>query len=102
MDRVTMLKQVLEQNPNDVFARYGLALEYKNAGDVEGAMTEFKKLLEAHPDYVPGYQMAAQTLMSADRNQEARKLLDQGISCARRVNNSKALNEMEQMLADLR
>jgi tetratricopeptide (TPR) repeat protein len=101
MDRVAMLKQVLEQNPNDAFARYGLALEYKNSGDVEGAMAEFKKLLEANPDYVPGYQMAAQTLLAADRTEEARRLFADGIACARRVNNTKALNEMEQMLAEL-
>ncbi len=96
-----MLKQVLEQNPNDAFARYGLALEYKNAGDVDGAMAEFKKLLAAHPDYVPGYQMAAQTLLTADRVDEGRKFLAEGVACARRVNNTKALNEMEQMMAEL-
>ncbi len=96
-----MLKQVLEQNPNDAFARYGLALEYKNAGDVDGAMAEFNKLLEANPDYVPGYQMAAQTLLAADRTEEARKYFADGIACARRVNNTKAVNEMEQMLAEL-
>ncbi len=96
-----MLKQVLDQNPNDAFARYGLALEYKNAGDMDGAIAEFKKLLELHPDYVPAYQMAAQTLLAADRSREAQKMLVDGIACARRVNNAKALNEMEQMLADL-
>ncbi len=101
MNRAEMLKQVLEQNPKDAFARYGLALEYKNAGDVDAAIAEFKKLLETHPDYVPGYQMAAQTLLAADRGDQARQLLAGGIACARRLNNTKALTEMEEMLADL-
>ena len=37
-------------------------------------LAEFARLLEFNPDYVPGYQMAAQTLMRAGRNDEARKI----------------------------
>jgi predicted Zn-dependent protease len=101
INRAEMLKQFLQENPNDAFARYGLALEHARAGDVEAAMTEFRKLLEIHPDYVPAYQMAAQTLLGAGRSEEGRKLLVGGITCARRTGNQHALSEMETMLAEL-
>ena len=101
MDRTAMLKQVLQENPRDAFARYGLALEYANNGDAETALAEFARLLEFNPDYVPGYQMAAQTLMRAGRHDEARKMLAEGISCATRTGNQHALSEMEGMLAEL-
>ena len=52
--RLDILKSMVEQNPNDAFARYGLAMEYKNASDWEGAMREFHALIEAHPDYPRG------------------------------------------------
>jgi Tfp pilus assembly protein PilF len=96
-----MLKQFLEENPCDAFARYGLALEYANQGDTETALAEFARLLEFNPDYVPGYQMAAQTLMRAGRNDEARKMLADGIACAARGGNQHARSEMESMLAEL-
>jgi tetratricopeptide (TPR) repeat protein len=101
MDRVAMLTEILSQNPNDAFARYGLALEYSKQGDVEHAMEEFGKLLSVHPDYTAGYFMAAQTLAKADRADEARKMLGDGISSAKRTGNAHAQAEMEGMLAEL-
>ena len=101
MDRVTMLNEILAQNPNDAFARYGLAMEYSNRGDVPAAMAEFGKLLAAHPDYTPGYFMAAQTLARADRTEEARQMVQDGIASAKRTGNGHALWEMEAMLAEL-
>jgi tetratricopeptide (TPR) repeat protein len=62
MDRIALLTEVLAQNPTDAFARYGLAMEYSNSGEVERALEEFGRLLATHPDYTAGYFMAAQTL----------------------------------------
>lgn len=101
MDRVAMLNEVLSQNPTDAFARYGLALEYSNAGEIERALEEFGKLLTAHPDYTAGYFMAAQTLAKADRVEEAKKMLVDGIASARKTGNGHAQSEMEGMLAEL-
>ena len=42
------------QNPADSFLRYGLAMEYQNAGDLEAAVREFRALMEANPDYSAG------------------------------------------------
>jgi len=101
MDRVAMLQEILSQNPDDAFARYGLALEHSNRGNVEVALEEFSKLLSAHPDYTAGYFMAAQTLARADRTDEARKMLADGVASAKRTANAHAQSEMEAMLADL-
>jgi len=101
MDRIAILSEILTQNPNDAFARYGLALEYSNGGNVEQAMQEFAKLLSVHPDYTAGYFMAAQTLAKADRLDEARKMLGDGILSAKRTGNAHAQSEMEGMLTDL-
>jgi predicted Zn-dependent protease len=101
MDRIAMLNEILAQNANDAFARYGLAMEYSNAGEVERAMEEFSKLLSAHPDYTAGYFMAAQTLAKAERNDEAKKMLADGIASAQRTGNAHAQSEMEAMLEEL-
>jgi tetratricopeptide (TPR) repeat protein len=102
MDRAEMLKQFLEQNPNDAFARYGLAMEYSRAGEIETALAEFKKLLELHPDYTAGYQMAGQMLSVAGRYQEARHMLESGIATAERAGNKHAQEEMQGLLQELR
>lgn len=102
MDRIAMLQEVLAQNPKDTFARYGLAMEYVNRGETSNALAEFRTLLEGNPDYAAGYQMAAQTLMKAGRNEEAQKMLEDGIACAIRIRNQHARSEMETMLDELR
>jgi predicted Zn-dependent protease len=102
MDRVAMLNEVLSQNPNDAFARYGLAMEYSKTGETDRAMEEFAKLLAAHPDYTAGYFMAAQTLASANRVDEAKRMLVDGISSAVRTGNSHAQSEMTAMLDELK
>jgi len=97
-----MLKLVLEQNPNDAFARYGLAMEYSRAGEIETALAEFRKLLEAHPDYIAGYQMAGQMLAAAGRYPEARQMLETGMARAERAGNKHAREEMQGLLMELR
>ena len=96
-----MLTQFLEQNPGDAFARYGLAMEYSNAGQTEQALAEFNKLLELHPDYTNGYFMAAQTLERAGRTAEAKKMLEKGLEAARRTGNKHAMSEMSGMLEEI-
>ena len=101
MDRVAMLSEILTQNPNDAFARYGLAMEYSNRGETEQALAEFQKLLAVHPDYTAGYFMAAQTLVRAERTDEARKMLQDGIQSAQRTHNAHAQSEMEGLQMEL-
>jgi thioredoxin-like negative regulator of GroEL len=102
MDRIAALNEILADNPADACARYGLAMEFSKSGDVSRALEEFGKLLAANPDYTPGYFMAAQTLATAGRTDEARKMLVDGIGCARRTGNTHAQSEMTAMLDELK
>lgn len=101
MDKIAMLREILAQNPNDAFARYGLAMEQANQGDAEAALAGFSELTTLHPDYTAGYQMSAQLLIKAGRSNEALQRLESGIAAARRTGNTLALNEMSNMLDEL-
>jgi predicted Zn-dependent protease len=101
MDRIDMLKEILTQDPNHTFARYALAMEYANSGQSDRALEEFGKLLSANPDYAAGYFMAAQTLVKANRTQEAKEMLQSGIAAAQRKGDSHAQSEMQAMLEEI-
>ena len=101
MDRIALLTEILTANPEDSFARYGLALEYSKAGQTEQALAEFKTLIEKNPDYTPAYFMAAQTLAGASRTGEAKRMLVDGIASAVRTGNKHAQSEMTAMLEEL-
>ena len=101
MDRIAALNDILTENPKDAFARYGLAMEYSKQGDFDRALAEFAILIENHPNYTAAYFMAAQTLVQAERAEDAKKMLHDGIASARRSGNLHAQSEMEALLVEL-
>lgn len=101
MDKIATLREILEQDPQNALARYGLAMEFAGKGDNDTALSEFDRLLADHPDYTAGYFMSAQTLARAGRQAEAKQRLIDGTACARRTGNQHALREMQAMLDEL-
>jgi predicted Zn-dependent protease len=95
------LEDFLAKNPNDAFTRYGIALECVREGDLPSAESHFRTLLQSNPDYVPGYQMYAQTLAQNQRPEDAKSILTEGIKAAIRQGNQHARSEMEGLLMQL-
>lgn len=99
--RVDMLKQILADDPTNTLARYGLAMEYAGAGDADTALAEFNALIESNPEYANAYFMAAQTLVRAERKDEAKDFLGRGIAAAQRAGNRHAESEMQALFDEL-
>jgi predicted Zn-dependent protease len=97
MDKIAALTEILTADPTNAFARYGLAMEHISQGNTDTALTEFTTLIQHNPDYVPAYQMSAQTLVKLGRTEEAATRLHEGIAAANRTHNQHALAEMEAM-----
>src|ERR1700721_582229 len=97
MDKLAALNEILQLDPTNTFARYGLAMEHNAHGPPDLALTEFPPPIPHNPDYVPAYQMSAQTLIKLGRTAEALTRLHEGIAVANRTNNQHALAEMEGM-----
>lgn len=100
-DRIATFQQLLEANPDDAFARYGLAMEYRRLGNLQMALEEFDRLRERQPGYTSGYQMAAQLLLDRGDMAAARERLQQGIACAQAEKNARAMREMQGMLEEV-
>src|ERR1017187_9117079 len=94
-NRLTILKTLLEQNPNDTFTRYGLAMEYVKAGELEQATQEFRAVLAVNADYSYAYFHGGQTLEKLGQLDEARAMYEQGIAAARRTGDQKGSAELQ-------
>ena len=101
MDKLAALNEILQLDPANAFARYGLAMENMARGIPETALAEFATCIEHNPDYVPAYQMSAQTLAKLDRTGEAIARLEAGIAAATCTGNQHALAEMEALRDEL-
>jgi Flp pilus assembly protein TadD len=93
--RLESLKNLVAQNPQDSFLRYGLAMEHRNSGDLESAMHEFQTLMESNPDYAATYFHAGQTLERLGREDEARAVYEHGIEVTTRKGDQHARSELQ-------
>ena len=101
MDKIAALNEILQLDPANAFARYGLAMEHIGQGNTDKGLEEFTTLIAHNPDYVPAYQMSAQTLAKLNRTDEALARLHEGIATANRTGNQHALAEMEGLREEL-
>ncbi len=81
-NRVDILKQMVSQDPNNGFARYGLAMEYANSGHLEHAVAEFRTLLQHDETYAAAYYHGGQALEKLDKVDEARAMYEKGIEAS--------------------
>jgi len=93
--RLDILKSMVAQNPQDSFSRYGLAMEYRNRGDLEGAVREFRSLIEVNPNYCYAYFHGGQALERLGRLEEAAELYRQGIEASVRSGDPHARGEIQ-------
>ncbi len=77
--RLEVLRSMVEQQPDNAFSRYGLAMEYAKSGNLDSAAAEFEQLLARNPDYAAGYFHGGQTLEKLGRLEEARARYRKGI-----------------------
>jgi tetratricopeptide (TPR) repeat protein len=93
--RLDILKSMVEQNPSDSFSRYGLAMEYRNGGDLEAAISEFRSLIAVNPNYGYAYFHGGQTLERLGRIEEAAEMYRAGIEAADRSGDQHARSEIQ-------
>ena len=99
--RLEILIKLVERNPQDSFARYGLAMEYARQEQYDQAMEHFQKLWEINPDYAATYYQAGQVLVKTGQVEEARRIFQKGIEVTTRLGNFHAKSELEAALEQL-
>jgi len=96
--RLEALISMVAQKPGDSFLRYGLAMEYRNGGDLEAAVREFRALRDANPDYAAAYFHGGQTLERMGQEEEAREWYREGIEVTTRKGDQHARSELQAAL----
>lgn len=95
--RLDQLLEFLEQDPEDSFIIYGLALEYLTI-DINKAKAYFDLLLEKYPDYLPTYYHAAKLYETLKNSKKAIELYESGISLSIKQQNMHSKRELQNAL----
>jgi tetratricopeptide (TPR) repeat protein len=93
-----VLKAMVAQNPGDAFARYGLAMELMNTGQLENAVAEFRALLEHNPNYAAAYFHGGQVLEKLGEVEQARALYEKGVEVTGRTGDQHTRSELQAAL----
>lgn len=89
---------MLERRPDDPRLRFGLAVELLNNGELEPAVGELRRYLDASDDEGNAWGRLAQALEELDRRDEAREAWARGIDAARRHGHPTMAEEFEESL----
>jgi Tfp pilus assembly protein PilF len=97
-NRLDILKQMVEQDPSNTFARYGLAMEYAKSNDLNAAVAEFRGLLRQDADYAAAYYHGGQALEKLGEVEQARDLYEKGIEATTRKGDAHTRAELQAAL----
>ncbi|MCU0960535.1 MAG: tetratricopeptide repeat protein [Pirellulaceae bacterium] len=101
VSRREQIEAMLQDEPQDTFLRYSLAMELQKEGEHEASLARFRELMRDRPPHVPAYFMAARLLLQLQRADEARATLREGIEYARAQGDHHAASEMGELLIAL-
>lgn len=97
---LTSLLGFYEEDPNDPFNVYALALEYQKF-DLDKARFYFDLLLRESPDYLATYYSAGQFFVSTEEFEKAMFIYVAGIELAKEKGNHKTVAELQRAMRSL-
>ena len=98
--RLQILRQYVEEDPDDPFNWYSLALEEQKENPAK-AWELFNHLLAAFPDYIPTYYHAGILGEQLGNHDQAIKILRLGVQKCEAANNLKTKREIVSILEEL-
>ena len=99
--RLDSLLKFLEQEPDDVFTHYAVALEYAGMKDYKKAIKKLEEVINRDPNYVAAYQQLGRLQAQTDHEDDALRTFEKGIQVASLLGDTHAVKEMKESLDDL-
>ncbi len=99
-ERLSILKQFVEEDPNDPFNWYALGLE-ESKKDAFKALESFEYVIKNHPAYLPVFYHAANLYLSKGNGERAKEILIEGIALAKKNGEQKTMQELITLLDEV-
>lgn len=78
-NRLTKLKQILENDPGDFFSKYALGLEFMSVKDFPETIRIFEEIISANPNYHPVYYQLGKVYEANGDYDKAKKIFEKGV-----------------------
>jgi tetratricopeptide (TPR) repeat protein len=95
--RLSQLKEMLAEDPNDVFVDYAIGLELYKLQAEEGIL-HLQQLAKKAPNYCPVHFKLGQWFTENDQEKEALNWFYLALEIAKKENDTKAINEIKEAI----
>lgn len=96
MARIDQIKELLNNEPQDSFLNYALALEYAKENELKKAIDIIERIIERDENYLASYYQLAKFYEENTETEKARDAYAKGITIAKLQRNFKTLNELNE------
>jgi tetratricopeptide (TPR) repeat protein len=100
-DRLNVLLDMYNQDPNDSFVIYALAKEYETCADLDQSLSHFMLLQKNDPDYVGMYYHLGKLYEKLEKPKEALEIYETGIQISKKLKDFHALSELNNAKVNL-
>ena len=97
-NRLEMILEMLQNNPEDEFLQYAAALEYIQLEETNTAIEYLKNLIKTSPDYLASYYQIGKLLEAKGKTNQAISYYKKGKKIAEKQRDMKTLGELEEAL----
>ena len=94
--RIEQLQEFLEEDSNDSFLKYALALEYVRIDEKDAAKDCFLQLVAEDENYLASYYQLGKLYESVNELEDAIEIYKKGIKIAQKSEDKKTLLELQE------
>ena len=98
--RIELLKKFIDEEPENAFNKYALAMEYYET-EPNKALDLLNDLLTNSEEYLPTYYKAAHLYWDMEQLENAANIFIKGIALAKKLKDEKALGELSSAFQNL-
>ncbi|HZH67922.1 MAG TPA: hypothetical protein VFD65_01870 [Chitinophagales bacterium] len=99
--KLTKLKKLAQERPDDAFTFFALAKEYEKLNDLKKAIEIYSDIMKKDPDYIGLYYHLGKALEYDNQETEALSVYKKGILIAQKQNDLHTLSELKNAYQNL-
>ena len=99
--RLEKLLEFIKEQPDDVFLKYALAMEYQGLNDIEKAKEYFEEVLKVDKNHVAAYYQLGKIFERLNDETSAISIYEKGMEAAKFKNDSRSIREIKTALDEL-